>query len=901
MVAEQPIMQERLNQLANLSAQEITLLQRMIELKRSSLFDSKLLLRSKETLDQIRSSILEMQNFEKKLLEKRLEQQHQLADLSIFVILATALIFLTLDGLGGRWLRNSLFQPITALKDKIQHFGRMSHSTAIHFLPASISLDFIPKDELGDLTLEFYSMVNAHYLIEVEAEKSNMVLEAVIACSPYAIISIDFELKIQIWSKSAEILFGWPKEEVVGQSFNLILKNASGQREFLELINRSKRNEIISSQRVIISDRSGNPIPLWVSIAPIQVGATTGSVLHLYDIRQFEKNELERARLLAEEKKLRSLVENISYLSIYIADQALSHQGDLPFLLQIAADTARKLVSADYSALGIGTDPTMPFDPWVFSGMKSDVFEKMGRFPKATGILGWVARQGQSIRTESLKSHPAFGRLPEGHPPLSAFLGVSIRYAGQSVGNLYLANAPGNKAFSNEDQKAIELLAANLGVIIENSCLNKFLNKERKKLKILADFSASIAQTIDFNQISDLATREVIPDFGDCCIFEVIDLCSKKLKFKSNFRTLDEVTSSIIQEIESHPIELSSNHSVSKSLNKATLKILSSDTFNSSSDPANSGFKSTELLFKLLDQSKIISAIQAPIKIRETTLGIITIGSRSHHYTEEDEILAEEIARRAALAIDNSSLYQKAQSAVQMREDTLAIVSHDLRNPIATIKLGCEMIRRLTSETDEKNRKISTLVDRIEKSSSQMNRLIGDLLDAAAIDAGGLKIDKSAQEIKPILEESTQLFQAIAATRDIEIMTRVEDQLPRIVADRERVTQILSNLIGNAIKFCSSPGHILITANSTERNVIIQVNDTGPGIKKEDLPQLFDRYWQVRGTKKRGTGLGLYIAKGLVESQGGKIWAESKEGEGSTFSFTLPIEEVKSISLSLAS
>jgi signal transduction histidine kinase len=170
-----------------------------------------------------------------------------------------------------------------------------------------------------------------------------------------------------------------------------------------------------------------------------------------------------------------------------------------------------------------------------------------------------------------------------------------------------------------------------------------------------------------------------------------------------------------------------------------------------------------------------------------------------------------------------------------------------------------------------------------------MGRLIRDLLDARHIELGQFTVDARAQELKPLIEEAVEPLQAAADEKAVRLETRYEREAGRVLCDRARVVQVLHNLIGNALKFVPEGGHVNVATGPRTSEVRLVVEDDGPGIQPEDLPRVFDRYWQATSTTlRRGSGLGLFIVKNIVDAHGGRIWVESAPGAGARFSFTLP-------------
>lgn len=229
----------------------------------------------------------------------------------------------------------------------------------------------------------------------------------------------------------------------------------------------------------------------------------------------------------------------------------------------------------------------------------------------------------------------------------------------------------------------------------------------------------------------------------------------------------------------------------------------------------------------------------------------------------------------------------EAEAAVATREELLAIVSHDLRNPLGAIVFNAALLQRTTIDGEEGQR-VHKVAQTILHSADRMTRLIADLLDLAQIQAGKLAVEQIPQDVEGLISDCVEMLRPLAATKELKGMARAG---LRVRCDRERVLQILSNLVGNAIKFTPEGGSICIEAQDTGHEVRFSVRDTGQGIAEEELPRIFDRFWQAQRKNRAGIGLGLSIAKGLVEAQGGRLDVESKLGAGTTFFFTLPLAE----------
>jgi signal transduction histidine kinase len=287
---------------------------------------------------------------------------------------------------------------------------------------------------------------------------------------------------------------------------------------------------------------------------------------------------------------------------------------------------------------------------------------------------------------------------------------------------------------------------------------------------------------------------------------------------------------------------------------------------------------------------KVRSAMLVPLVAREQTIGVIAFfTSSSRPYGTEDLRLAQELATRAALAIDNARLYREAREALQARDDVLAVVSHDLGNPLSAIRIGTSLLLRAVPE-EERGKGGWAHLEGIRHSTEQMERLVNDLLEIKRIEAGHLALRSGLFSAATLVHETVELFQPIARSRNItlEHFSDAPDAVVR--CDRERLLQVFSNLVGNALKFTPEGGRVEARVMATSSEVIFSVSDTGPGIEPQNLEFVFDRFWRAQRNKREGIGLGLAIAKGIVQAHGGRIWAESEVGVGSTFRFALPTE-----------
>jgi signal transduction histidine kinase len=245
-----------------------------------------------------------------------------------------------------------------------------------------------------------------------------------------------------------------------------------------------------------------------------------------------------------------------------------------------------------------------------------------------------------------------------------------------------------------------------------------------------------------------------------------------------------------------------------------------------------------------------------------------------------------EVGRLERLLEQQAIELLSAHEALDLKDEFLAIVSHDLRNPLNAIALNTQLLERLNSSGDPRLDRISRSLD---ASIAQMKRIISDLLDLAAIEAGRLSVQLKPGDARGAIAESVESYQSARAERSISLEARVPAEPLSARFDAGRIVQVLDNLIHNALKFTPDGGRIVVEGRRAEA-VEILVRDSGPGLTAEEIAVIFDRFRQVEKRGRRALGLGLYISRSIIESHGGRIRAESAPGQGSTFLFTLPTE-----------
>jgi PAS domain S-box-containing protein len=289
-----------------------------------------------------------------------------------------------------------------------------------------------------------------------------------------------------------------------------------------------------------------------------------------------------------------------------------------------------------------------------------------------------------------------------------------------------------------------------------------------------------------------------------------------------------------------------------------------------------------------LKAAGIRSLLLAPMRLGDRAAGVLHVGTlEPGRFDDNDARLLQLVADRVAQAVEHARLFEASQRAIRARDEMLAVISHDLGNPLNGIVLNANLLDRRLDRDDQRPH---SYVDRIRRDADRMHHMVLDLLDTASLDAGSLALDRGLWPAESLLTEAVDILAPLADDRSIQLESASCEPGLVVDCDRQRTLRVFSNLIGNAIKFTPEQGRVCVSAARDGAHVRFTVEDTGPGIAPEHIGSVFSRYWQAPGGQRRGRGLGLYIAKGIVEAHGGAIWIDRADGGGARFSFTLPAE-----------
>ncbi|MFZ5468795.1 MAG: ATP-binding protein [Myxococcota bacterium] len=405
----------------------------------------------------------------------------------------------------------------------------------------------------------------------------------------------------------------------------------------------------------------------------------------------------------------------------------------------------------------------------------------------------------------------------------------------------------------------------------------------RRRISFLAEASVALSASLDPNATLSKLARLAVPLLGDYCLVDALEGNTlRRVAEAATNPALEEV----LRRIPREPSRFARGgweHQVLRSGRTHLVTSVDGQPLTAEGPP--------EQFDRVGGAARPAAVLVAPLRAAERSFGVLVLGriATSRPYTDNEVALAEELARRGALAIDNARLYQEAMEANRLKDDFLAIVSHELRTPLTPI-LGWTQILR-TGKNDGAT--LKTGLEMIERNARTQVRLVDDLLDVSRIISGKLLLETRPLALAPVVREAIAAVRPAADAKDIRLTAELDEAVPKVMGDSTRLLQVGWNLLSNAIKFTPRGGRVEVTLFADQGRVALRVADTGEGIDPAFLPHLFERFRQSEAAATRkhgGLGLGLSIVQKVVELHGGSVQAYSPGlGQGAVFLVHLPL------------
>mgnify|MGYP002779244919 CR=1 FL=1 len=414
----------------------------------------------------------------------------------------------------------------------------------------------------------------------------------------------------------------------------------------------------------------------------------------------------------------------------------------------------------------------------------------------------------------------------------------------------------------------------------EHRAARQLAERASQRATLLADASKLLGSSFDYHTTLSVLCKTFVPAVADFCVVDVVEDDGSIMRVGSAH--VDPMKIPLLGDLPFARPEAEPLHNpVLRALERCEATLVPELT-----DALLVIMLADEDYRYVQEHLKPCSLLVVPIEGPGKVHGALTLvhADSGRSFDQEDLELARELARRAGITIENAQLFDQAQQATRARDELLAVVAHDLRNPLSTVMMGSTMLHD-GAGSDQQRRH----ADMVSKAAGRMQRLIEDLLEANRSARGKLNIEPIPERVDIFVKEAVANLSPLASARGIDLTGEVIGELPQVLMDSSRIMQVLSNLVGNALKFTPECGRVAIRCEEVEEGVRFAVSDTGPGIPADQIPYIFGQFWQASDNDTRGVGLGLSIVRGIIDNHQGRVWVDSVLGQGATFYFTLPL------------
>jgi PAS domain S-box-containing protein len=496
----------------------------------------------------------------------------------------------------------------------------------------------------------------------------------------------------------------------------------------------------------------------------------------------------------------------------------------------------------------------------------------------ATGEAAWIA---DVTRDENFPRAPVAAR--EG---IHAGFAFPVRLGGEVLGVMEFFSREAREP-DEELHALMSSVGSQLGQLIERRRAEESLRRAEEAQRFLAQASEMLSASLDYETTLGSIARLVVPYLADWC---VIDLKIDERIERVAVANTDSLKVERVWEAVRHtPVNPDASEGVAK-----VIRTGRADVFPELSEALLAAAYPEAEKLAFVKELGLRSAMLVPMTVNERTLGSISFATAEsgRRYAATDLAFAEDLAHRAALAVENARLYREAQEVNRLKDEFLATLSHELRTPLTAILGWAGLLRTVSLDTET----AASALETVERNARAQKQLIDDLLDASRIITGKLRLEVRPTQLARVVEAATESIRPAAAAKGIELRVELDKDASLVAGDPDRLQQVIWNLISNAVKFTPREGRVEVSLKREGDNAVISVADTGVGISREFLPQVFDRFRQADASTTRafgGLGLGLSIVRHLVELHGGTVTVASEgEGKGATFRARLPLATV---------
>jgi PAS domain S-box-containing protein len=598
------------------------------------------------------------------------------------------------------------------------------------------------------------------------------------------------------------------------------------------------------------------------------------------------------------EEKLREQTRTLEIINQ--VGLSLQVELELQKIVQTVTDSATELTNAKFGAFfyNVKNEKNETMTLFTISGVPRQEFSKFP-LPRKTKIFGATLDNHTIVRSDDITKHPDFGKnspfhgMPDGHLPVRSYLAVPvISRSGEVLGGLFFGH-PEVGIFNERSEKLVAGIAAQAAVAIDNANLYSALKISDQRSKELAKSQTFLAEagqilssSLDSKTILSNVTKIVVPTMADWCSVHLVEPDGTLVQLAVAHADPEKVKWA--EELNrKYPTRMNPESGASKVVrtgqSQLVMNISDSMLQRVAVDPEH---------LQILRNLGLSSYIIVPLRTRERVFGTISFiaTDSGKKFNQEDLHFAEDLARRASVAVENAKLYGEAQAINRIKDEFLATLSHELRTPLNVILGHAEILK---TEAPSLGEDLDTSIDAIFRNAKVQNQIIGDLLDVSAIITGKISFNPTILDPGDVAKTAVESIRFAALSKGVKLTLVPDGHHCYISGDPVRLQQVVWNLLSNAVKFTPKGGEVTVTTFGENSCCNIEVRDTGQGIEPNFLPYVFDRFRQEDSSMTRkfgGLGLGLSIVRQLVELHGGTINVESRgKGQGSSFRVSLPV------------
>jgi signal transduction histidine kinase/putative methionine-R-sulfoxide reductase with GAF domain len=594
---------------------------------------------------------------------------------------------------------------------------------------------------------------------------------------------------------------------------------------------------------------------------------------------------IENAQLFEREHERRRQLEAVREVTAWLASET-----DLATLLELISRLATELLGVGSVVVFLWDEASAALVPRAWHGFG----DWMGdlRIGLGEGVAGTVAQRRTGVIVDDYRSLPyAQPIVVERSSGIGAVIGEPLLYEGELRGVITASTQTEERTFGEQDRQLLALFAAQAVIAIEHARLHDARDRAlaeaeaaRQRAAFLAEASAALALSLDYDATLEQVARLAVPALADVCsVFVLTEDGEIRRAVTAHGDTVRADLMAALDRRRSGPVSPRGSVATAMGTGRPVLTAVIPD------DYVETIAQDAEHL-KILQGLKLRSSIVVPLRARGETPGALALflSDTDRQYGPADLSLAEELAGRAALAIDNARLYREARRAVQARDEFLSVAAHELKTPVTTL-LGFAqlLLSQLKHRGSLDDRIVGRTLLAVERGSNRMSRLVSQILDISRLDGGRLVLDRQVTDLAVLVQEIVTAMQATTSRHTLLVQTPAH--VPALV-DPLRLEQVMTNLLDNAIKFSPEGGEIYVELVQPAPGMArLAVADPGIGIPPERRSYIFERFYQAHeGDHASGMGLGLYISRQIVELHGGSITPEFPPDGRTRFSIDLP-------------